>query len=687
MCKQNNPEAPSSQTGTFQAVISNYEPNPVEVITQYARDRFATVRAFGVPTIIDTQTGQLIDQNTVDHLCNELLAQALSANQDDYTLDRNFSNWGTDAFTLNSISTVVVNWSLSSKVRNKNAHSYNGNTTPDLSIFRPGAEFDAQSIVEVLRGLADGELTGKQAVDRLTSDQEQIFEDFEHEDQEMQLSPEDRKFYADRMAAYNQARIEASKILKNGGVRPKALTINNHPIPLSGKKRNKLAHSYNGNPSRRRKQPKVPKRLRVRKQPKQKRSTTTAGGRQTKRTMVASTATEVRSTNHAPVRLRGREMCTTVGPPATYTANDFKPFAQPVVVTTPPTGFNALINPGNSDMFPQLSQEVSVYDKFKIRKLKFSYVSNTATSTNGVIQMAIDYDSYDQSTTGVLYTMRDLALLEGACSETVWDPRALVLTYTPRMDDKRWFYVTEAGQTGAKAPPLRDTYPGVLQCYGSTSLAAGAILGQLWVEYDIEFIGRKKPIPPSAAAVQWAVAGVPTSTATIFSTPTYAVANSGDFAITAPNRLSFFRAGRYAIHARQVGTVITGDIVIDVGVATEGSITAVTLVDGTTVHKGISNGSLTSHSYGVYDVALPSTGGSADIRFSLGAATTFTGSYVSVHGVHDSFAEHEPLTLEQRLSKLEKTQPLDYSLCQSEDECKLSDSVLLKTVTARLTGK
>lgn len=504
---------------------------------------------------------------------------------------------------------------LSNKQRNKLAHALNGNTSitnvenainaaeteatswpiPDLSNFRPHSKSDDLIIDTIINGLKRGGIfhPDKDQFDRRL---EQLEPFGDHNGNDL-INYENRIYdeYLNDTAVPNLGHRNAD-VLVPGNWYP------------SSRSRNKLQHSLNGNINGKKNAPKT-KRA---KQPRKKKTQQTAVRRSRPSNAsraVAPTAQETYTARAKPVVISGHEMCTSI----TTVAQTFGPSFAPVSGTT---AFNQYINPGNSDMFPGLSIEAARYEKFRIRKLRFEFVTNSTTANGGVVAMAIDYDSLDTNgASPLVYTLRDLALLQGACSETVWDPKRLTLTYTPRVDDKKWFYVTERGQTTTY--PFHDLYPGILVGGAYSTAAFPQQLGQLWCRYEVELMNRKRPISTAETFVQWAVAAIPTGTAATFATPTLATGNSSEVSIATNNQLYFTKSGRYAIHVRQVGTVITASPVIDVANAVNGSITAVTLVDGTTSHIGITTGALTSHLYAVYDVVTPANS-PAVVRIQLG---------------------------------------------------------------------
>lgn len=70
------------------------------------------------------------------------------------------------------------------------------------------------------------------------------------------------------------------------------------------------------------------------------------------------------------------------------------------------TGFR--LSPSNETTFPWLANVAGLFDKFRFRKLSFTFVTTKPTNTQGTVSMAVDFDAYD-STPGDVIQMSNLA--------------------------------------------------------------------------------------------------------------------------------------------------------------------------------------------------------------------------------------------------------------------------------------
>lgn len=86
------------------------------------------------------------------------------------------------------------------------------------------------------------------------------------------------------------------------------------------------------------------------------------------------------------------------------------------------------INPGIISMFPWLSTQALGFEKYRFRKLKFSYHTRCSTSAAGSVALAIDYDASDQIPTSesqMLTYSRAVEYAPWTNFDYVCDPKSL----------------------------------------------------------------------------------------------------------------------------------------------------------------------------------------------------------------------------------------------------------------------
>ena len=80
------------------------------------------------------------------------------------------------------------------------------------------------------------------------------------------------------------------------------------------------------------------------------------------------------------------------------------------------------IQPGNADVFPWLSAIAGRYEKYHFTQLSFEFITRVATSTNGQLLIAVDYDANDPDNYSADLESRVLLMShEGAVSGPLWE--------------------------------------------------------------------------------------------------------------------------------------------------------------------------------------------------------------------------------------------------------------------------
>nr|QKV51306.1 putative capsid protein [Crucivirus sp.] len=166
-------------------------------------------------------------------------------------------------------------------------------------------------------------------------------------------------------------------------------------------------------------------------------------------------------------------------------------FIQDIVATTAFTNQSFLIQPGLARTFPWLSQIANSFEQYRIRGMMFDFVStssdallSSATSTAlGTVVMMTDYDVADSAPT----SKREMLQSEFASSDK---PSC---TFIHPIECKKSVTAQNILYTrGAIAPP--ENFDQRLYDFASFNIAtegmqaAGGVLGELWVTYEIELL-------------------------------------------------------------------------------------------------------------------------------------------------------------------------------------------------------
>lgn len=138
---------------------------------------------------------------------------------------------------------------------------------------------------------------------------------------------------------------------------------------------------------------------------------------------------------------------------------------------------NLSLNPGLSSFLPWLSGIANSFDMYSFKRLRFMYLAKTSSSNTGEVDMAYDPDPTDPAPTS-----QALILNYGVrCSSSVWSNCSVEV---PSVDLRRLpRFLTRS----AVVPGELGTFD-IGQLFVATSgNASNAVVGQLWVEYEVEF--------------------------------------------------------------------------------------------------------------------------------------------------------------------------------------------------------
>lgn len=136
------------------------------------------------------------------------------------------------------------------------------------------------------------------------------------------------------------------------------------------------------------------------------------------------------------------------------------------------------INPGNPQMFPWCEHIATCFESYKFHSLKFTYIPRCPTTTPGSILFCPDTNPKDAPPT----TESEALQNQKSKSSAPWAEFSIVLTR--EMLNKRKTYFCRPLATDADV----DLYDvGNLHIITSNNGAQSVPLGQMWMEYDVEF--------------------------------------------------------------------------------------------------------------------------------------------------------------------------------------------------------
>jgi len=176
-------------------------------------------------------------------------------------------------------------------------------------------------------------------------------------------------------------------------------------------------------------------------------------------------------------RINHRELVTTITGNTTYGTQSFS------------------INPGLAATFPWLSSIAPSFEQYCFKRLRFHYVTRSATSYVGSILLAPEYDALDAAPT----TEVDTAMMAGAKEDVPWRDQVIDFVVSDMFPlGPRKFIRTSSivGTADLKTYDAGQLFVGKAGCADTSNV------GKLWVEYDVEL-----HIPQNPNATQAAMAG------------------------------------------------------------------------------------------------------------------------------------------------------------------------------------
>jgi len=173
--------------------------------------------------------------------------------------------------------------------------------------------------------------------------------------------------------------------------------------------------------------------------------------------------------NGANCRIRHKELVTTLS-----ASNDF-------------VNQTFLLNPGNPTLTTWLSQFAALYEQYRIHGMIFEYKPNASFVTSsgglGFVNMATDYDAYDQNFASKLQMDTQEYSTDGSTVEHFIHP----IECDPNRNFAKELWVNTNTNTDNVEGDARLAFLGNFQIAVSGTVATGQI-GELWVHYDVEFM-------------------------------------------------------------------------------------------------------------------------------------------------------------------------------------------------------
>jgi len=138
------------------------------------------------------------------------------------------------------------------------------------------------------------------------------------------------------------------------------------------------------------------------------------------------------------------------------------------------------INPGQSSLFPWLSQIAARFEKYRFHKLRFLYRTEKSSATNGTVMFAVDYDAADPLPANKAQLLQN----EDKERKAPWQEFDLHCRGRNLIDTDGLF-VRPGSKPGGTDIKTYDMGQLIVATQGMADTSA---VGELWVDYDVSLM-------------------------------------------------------------------------------------------------------------------------------------------------------------------------------------------------------
>jgi len=245
-----------------------------------------------------------------------------------------------------------------------------------------------------------------------------------------------------------------------------------------------------------------------------------------------------------------------------------------------------VINPTNAALFQGAAQVASLFEKYRMKSLRFVYEPTVGTSADGSILLSYDADPADNGNLaespyqkGAPANKRDILDMQGARSGPVWERHTLEVKRSHMGGEFYIFGETASNQTN------RFEQAGLFYIF-ATGASIGTI-GELWVEYEFEFLIRQNHLDEVLCSGSFGGANMPgANLSQIFGGK--ATLDSGNHLVryvtwiqsaVVYDAIELTLPGNYIVEISLTGSSLS-DVVLSLGAPVFGAVTQYLLVNG-----------------------------------------------------------------------------------------------------------
>jgi len=165
-----------------------------------------------------------------------------------------------------------------------------------------------------------------------------------------------------------------------------------------------------------------------------------------------------------------------------------------------------ILNPGDPDTFPWCSQFGNLYESYIFRKLKFRYEPSCSTSTQGYVAFVPDFNPLEAAPANKQQAFQNEKTVRGSPFKN------FSVSFTHEQLNKRKTYFARSNSE-VVADANKEVYDtGNLRVYVGGCTDNSTSLGEVWVDYEVEFFTPEAPTQAlSTIVINSPVSGVNTT--------------------------------------------------------------------------------------------------------------------------------------------------------------------------------
>jgi len=215
------------------------------------------------------------------------------------------------------------------------------------------------------------------------------------------------------------------------------------------------------------------------------------------------------------------------------------------------------VNPQNSELFPWLSAIATRFEMYKFKKLKFSYTPSCATTVGGYVAIGFDFDFTDYSP-GNTPSKATMLTWKYSTKSAPWEHCNVDVSVDANKAVAKYCDTSRTDSVTTFDPRFDNL--GLLIFFACNTGASSNFIGELFVEYEVEFMQPAYKLPQALWLTVKSTVNLPGADQPFAGN----VASSGNINFdrnpAEPGSITIKDAGKFIIQLIETGTAITSSL-------------------------------------------------------------------------------------------------------------------------------